>query len=151
MKYLRKITSSINMKTISLNEIDDVVNSYSEKLYVRWSKYPEKDLERGYSIDHLTQKEHKGLSCFPLSDKKSVMQFSLLGLSDGAFPWILKGKEIGIDTDGCPLIDVMTIIPLYRIDITKNDIINQDDINEKIDRFNPKDKDKLQKYIKIHY
>jgi hypothetical protein len=86
----------------SLDDIRTLLNQY-QLLFVRWSKYPRKDCQRGYSIDHVTGKKEPGLSAVRVTPDmddatlyRRLVEYSYLG----GTPWLLTGDTYLRDTDG---------------------------------------------------
>lgn len=77
-------------------------------IYVRWSKFPAKDIARGYSLDHKNGSRHAGLSVNRLTADMDdvtlvsrVLEYSYLEVSNpGLFAWLLIGNEADRDSDG---------------------------------------------------
>ena len=96
------------MRTIkSFKQLRQVVEAHG-MIYVRWSKFPAKDIARGYSLDHASGSRHAGLSVNRLTAEMDdvtlvsrILEYSYLEVSNpGLFAWLLVGDEAGRDSDG---------------------------------------------------
>jgi len=92
----------------SVDELMSMLNS--QDVYVRWSRSPEKDIERGYSIDHGTGTRHEGLSALKVRGKfedaiHDIASYRMIGMGDKkSKPHLFTGKLTGTDTDDAELI-----------------------------------------------
>lgn len=125
----------MKLKTIeTIEEIRELIRTYPDRLYVRWSARPQADLKRGYSLNHATGSRERGLSCVRVTgrsrtqfsdperqraaDEEALVRqltaysFLRFGLP-GVRPWLLTGELAGTDADGCPV--VVNARPLGRL------------------------------------
>ncbi|MEU5832831.1 DUF6098 family protein [Streptomyces diacarni] len=102
----------------SLDALGDLVTRRG-RLYVRWSRGPEVDLQRGSSMDDLTGTAMPRLSASPLAvegwwDGRPVRVWVARRLYDYSHlprlkdartrPWVLSGDELGRGPDNEPLV-----------------------------------------------
>jgi hypothetical protein len=107
----------------TLDELGKLVSEYPG-VYVRYSAGPRHDADE-LSIDGESGLELPGLSVNPLTPEawwsrplahwlaRQLMQYQHLGEREGAFGWVLTGREVGRGPDCEPL--VVDVVPLARI------------------------------------
>lgn len=123
------------MQTIkTLDEVRQLIEQYPGRVYVRWSRYPMRDIRRGYSIDWAAGRPERGLSCVQVTGRAStvytdpdhqaradherlVKQLTAYAAfavwQPGCVCWLLTGDCVGTDSDGCPV--VVNAQPLGRL------------------------------------
>ena len=116
----------MQLRTIrSLDEIWQLIKEYEGRLYVRWSRYPLRDIQRGRSYDHAHHQWECGLSCVAVTGKADVewddperqreadyrrliRQLTAYAMLRFGQPnvkcWLLTGDVVGPDSDGCPAV-----------------------------------------------
>ncbi|MFK4791508.1 DUF6098 family protein [Microbacterium sp. ZW T5_56] len=107
----------------TLDELASLVRAHPT-VYVRYSAGPRHDADE-LSIDGESGLELPGLSVNPLTPEqwwsrplahwlaRQLMQYQHLRERDGAFGWVLTGREVGRGPDCEPL--VVDVVPLARI------------------------------------
>lgn len=117
-----KATSGEGMKIIT--SFREILNfgQHGENFYIRWSRGPELDKQQKNSFDQVSKTYHVGLSAQNLrTDDPKLMarmipEYRYLRRADEKrYPWIFNGTRTGTDSDGAPLIDSDSIVPIGKI------------------------------------
>lgn len=97
------------MEFKSLEQIRDYIESHDSPLFVRWSVYPEKDIARGYSLNHQTGQAEAGLSVEQVGADNIAMQIRSYSYLPGRC-WLLTGEIVSRGSDNEILVDNATFI-----------------------------------------
>jgi len=108
------------MKKISSKEIEKLYDQ-GINVYIRWSRGPKYD--RRPSRDYLRGRFHAGLSAVKIGNwtgdylTRRLAEYRFLRLKDHRInPYIYRGVEVGLDSDGYELIDPRTACCFGRWD-----------------------------------
>ncbi len=121
----------MELPTVSLDELARMVEE-NDRLFVRWSRGPEVDLERKRSLDDLTETELPGLSANSLAvedwwEDRPVRLWVARRLYDylhmrerrgsDVRPWILEGEEVARGPDNEPLVECRRAVAWVADDV----------------------------------
>ena len=106
------------VKTInSMSDLLALINTTSETIYCRHSQYPEKDMERGFSINWANGSREPGLSFNTLGvgdgdEDQMHMICRVLDIyqSKGLKCWIGSGERVGTGTDNEPCLENVEMV-----------------------------------------
>lgn len=131
--FLDKRMSIEYHETMKIKEIKAMAEREG-RVFVRWSRSPEKDVQRGYSLDHGSGRAEPGLSVqvIKAEDVGDPIYFLDLLLDygfcriNGARCWVAEGRISGSDSDGCPTIaDAKLVAMVDGGDLKKADRIRK--------------------------